>query len=262
MMNNLKSALFLLLAIGLLQGCTEKKSWTLDWAEEFDYTGPPNPEYWNYELGHIRNHEMQYYTDLPQNVRVEEGICVITAINEGGDSVTSASINTFGKVDFLYGRIEVRAKIPSALGTWPAIWTLGTNRREVRWPACGEIDIMENVGYEPNLIHANIHTQSYNHSIGTGKGDWIEADEPWSDFHIYALEWFEDHMDFFFDDSLYFTFENDGTGNSHTWPFNMPQYLLLNLAYGGSWGGQEGVDTGLLPVRYEIDYVRYYKSVH
>jgi len=260
-MNHLRSTLFLLPTISLLQGCTDKKSWTLNWSEEFDYTGPPNAEFWDYELGHIRNNEMQYYTDLPQNVRVEDGVCVITARSEGMDSVTSASINTFGRLDFLYGRIEVRAKIPSALGTWPAIWTLGTNMGEVGWPACGEIDIMENVGFDPELIHANVHMQAYNHSIGTGKGDRIEADDPWSDFHIYALEWFEDHMDFFFDDTLYFTFNNDGKGDSGTWPFNKPQYLLLNLAYGGSWGGQEGVDTSLLPVRYKIDYVRYYKPV-
>ena len=254
-MSHIKRVICLVLCVILLHGCSEKKEWTLDWAEEFDYTGPPNPVYWDNELGHIRNHEMQYYTNLPQNVKVEDGICVITALNEGMDSVTSASINTLGKVDFLYGRIEVRARIPSALGTWPAIWTLGTNMDEVGWPACGEIDIMENVGFAPDLIHANIH------STGTNRGNRIEVDGPWSDFHIYALEWFEDHMDFFYDDSLYFTYENDGTGNSDTWPFNKPQYLLLNLAYGGSWGGQEGVDTGLLPARYEIDYVRYYRPV-
>jgi beta-glucanase (GH16 family) len=121
------------------------------------------------------------------------------------------------------------------------------------------MDIMEHVGYDPNQIHANIHTKAYNHIIGTNKGNQIEVSDPWSDFHIYALEWFEDHMDFFMDDSLYFSFENDMAMNNDTWPFDKPHYLLLNLAYGGSWGGNEGVDTSLLPVQYKIDYVRYYQ---
>jgi beta-glucanase (GH16 family) len=187
-------------------------------------------------------------------------MCIITARLEGEDSITSASINTFGKKDFLYGRIEVRAQIPSARGSWPAIWMLGTNRGELGWPACGEIDIMEHVGYDPDFIHANIHTGAYNHNIGTNKGNMIQVKDPWSDFHIYAVEWFEDHMDFFLDDSLYFSFENDLAGNNDTWPFDKAHYLLLNLAYGGSWGGNKGVDTTLLPLEYKIDYVRYYKA--
>ena len=233
----------------------------LVWSDEFDYTGLPAAESWGYETGYIRNKELQYYTSDLKNVRVEEGLCLINVLlEEGEDSITSASINTLGKQEFLYGRIEVRARIPSALGTWPAIWMLGTNLSELGWPACGEIDIMEHVGYDPDRIHANIHTMAYNHSIGTNKGNQIEVREPWADFHIYALEWFEDHMDFFMDDSLYFAFENDGTGNNDTWPFDKPHYLLINLAYGGSWGGNEGVDTGKLPLQYEIDYVRYYRK--
>lgn len=250
----------LLLSIALFQACAENKDWDLVWSEEFEYTGNPNPEFWDYELGYIRNNEMQYYTDKPGNVRIEDGLCIITARLEGADSITSASINTRGKLDFHYGRIEVRAKIPSALGTWPAIWMLGTNRSELGWPACGEIDIMEHVGYDPDRIHANIHTKAYNHNIGTNKGNQIEVKDPWSDFHIYAVEWFEDHMDFFMDDSLYFSFQNDMANDNDTWPFHKPHYLLINLAYGGSWGGHEGVDTNVLPVDYEIDYVRYYQS--
>jgi len=249
-----------LLSISLLQACADKKEWDLVWSEEFDYTGSPATETWAYETGYIRNHELQYYTEEMKNVRVEDGLCIITARLEGEDSITSASINTRDKQDFLYGRIEVRAQIPSALGTWPAIWMLGTNRSELGWPACGEIDIMEHVGYDPDRIHANIHTKAYNHSIGTNKGNQIEMTDPWSDFHVYAVEWFEDHMDFFMDDSLYFSFENDLEKNNDTWPFDKTHYLLLNLAYGGSWGGNEGVDTSLLPLEYKIDYVRYYKA--
>lgn len=253
-----RNGLLLLIPV-FFQGCVEKKSWDLVWSEEFDYTGPPATESWSYETGYIRNRELQYYTDHPENVRVADGFCIITARLEGPDSITSASINTQGKKEFLYGRIEVRARIPSALGSWPAIWMLGTSHDELGWPACGEIDIMEHVGYDPDVIHANIHTKAYNHSLGTGKGDKIQVKDPWSDFHVYAVEWFEDHLDFFMDDSLYFSYENDGTGNPDTWPFDKPHYLLLNLAYGGSWGGSMGVDTTRLPLEYKIDYVRYYR---
>ena len=250
---------FVLLAVASLQGCADTNQWDLVWSEEFEYSGAPAAESWSYETGYIRNNELQYYTDKLENVRVEDGLCIITARLEGEDSITSASINTWGKKDFLYGRIEVRAQIPSALGSWPAIWMLGTNRSELGWPACGEIDIMEHVGYDPDFIHANIHTAAYNHSIGTNKGNMIEIADPWADFHVYAVEWFEDHMDFFLNDSLYFSFENDMAGNHDTWPFDKPHYLLLNLAYGGMWGGNMGVDTTLLPLEYKIDYVRYYK---
>ena len=270
-MFHLKNGFIFMLAFILLNGCSKKSEWELVWSDEFEYTGSPASESWGFETGHVRNNEMQYYTDRLENVRVEDGQCIITALLEAGedslssnpgttDSVTSASINTFGKQDFLYGRLEVRAKIPSALGTWPAIWMLGINVGDLGWPDCGEIDIMENVGYDPDLIHANIHTKAYNHVIGTNKGNRIEVKDPWEDFHLYALEWYEDRMDFFMDDSLYFSFENDRTGNNDTWPFHKPHYLLLNLAYGGSWGGQQGVDTSRLPVEYRIDYVRYYKK--
>jgi beta-glucanase (GH16 family) len=259
-MKHLRNSYLLVLITLLLSGCSTKDNWELVWSDEFDYTGSPAAESWGYETGYERNNELQYYTSDLKNVRVEEGLCLINALLEDGeDSITSASINTLGKQEFLYGRIEVRARIPSALGTWPAIWMLGTNRSELGWPACGEIDIMEHVGYDPDRIHANIHTMAYNHSIGTNKGNQIDVKDPWADFHIYAVEWFEDHMDFFMDDSLYFSFENDGTGNNDTWPFDKSHYLLINLAYGGSWGGNEGVDTGKLPLQYEIDYVRYYR---
>jgi beta-glucanase (GH16 family) len=255
-----RSFAYLTMLLLLIHSCSQKSEWDLVWSEEFDYEGAPATESWAYEIGHIRNNELQYYTDSPDNVVVQEGICTITARLEAEDSITSASINTRGKKEFLYGRIEVSARIPSALGTWPAIWMLGTNINEVGWPDCGEIDIMEHVGYDPELIHANIHTKSYNHTIGTNKGNRIRVENPHAGFHLYAVEWYEDHMDFFIDDSLYFSFQNDLTGNADTWPFDKPHYLLINLAYGGSWGGNQGVDTGLLPLSYEIDYIRYYQK--
>jgi len=254
-----KISLVLLMML-LLNGtaCSQQSEWDLVWSEEFESSGAPDEQSWIYEIGHVRNKELQYYTDSPRNVVIRDGICTITARLESEDSITSTSINTRGKMEFLYGRIEVSARIPSALGSWPAIWMLGSNIREAGWPACGEIDIMEHVGFDPDLIHANIHTEAYNHKIGTNKGNRIQVAYPHEDFHVYSVEWYEDHMDFFFDDSLYFTFQNDLAGDADTWPFDKPQDLMLNLAYGGSWGGQNGVDTSLLPLTFEIDYVRYY----
>jgi beta-glucanase (GH16 family) len=256
--------IFFLLMVSLLAiACSRQKQeekWELAWAEEFDYNGKPDAGYWGYEKGYIRNNELQYYTDQLDNVTVSDGVCTITARLEGQDSITSASINTLGKYDILYGRVEVRAKIPSALGTWPAIWMLGINMSEVGWPECGEIDIMEHVGYDPVKVHANIHTAAYNHVKGTNKGNTISVPDPSDDFHVYALEWNKDQMDFFFDDSLYFSYANDMAGDPETWPFDEPHYLLINLAYGGGWGGREGVDTTMLPLEYLIDYVRHYKK--
>jgi beta-glucanase (GH16 family) len=252
--------IFIMTMLLLGSACSPKADWELVWSDEFEYSGSPSEDSWGYELGHIRNNELQYYSNSLPNVSVGDGFCTITARLEAEDSITSASINTLGKVDFLYGRIEVRARIPSALGTWPAIWMLGTNKTDVGWPQCGEIDIMEHVGYDPDQIHANIHTGAYNHMAGTNKGNQIHVKDPHKDFHLYSVEWFEDHMDFFLDDSLYFSFQNDHTGNNDTWPFDKTHYLLINLAYGGSWGGNEGVDLSLLPLKYEIDYVRYYRK--
>ncbi len=241
----------------------KKVEWVLVWEDNFDYEGHPNEKFWDYEVGYIRNKEAQYYTKKRlENARVENGHLIIEARKDNweGKPITSASLHTYGKNSMLYGRLEVRAKLPTGRGTWPAIWMLGNNHREgTRWPDCGEIDIMENVGYAPDVIHANVHTKSYNHSIGTGKGNRITAVKPWENFHVYAVEWYEDRLEFFLDDERYFVFKNEGTG-FETWPFDKPQYLILNLAIGGGWGGQKGVDENLLPQKYYIDYVRVYKQ--
>ena len=236
--------------------------WALEWADEF--TGGPAPDLrtWSYEAGYVRNKEEQFYTtDRRENARVENGRLVIEARRDGfeGHKTTSASLHTSSKRSLLYGRIEVRAKIPTGRGTWPAIWTLGENRREVGWPRCGEIDIMENVGFAPAIIHANIHTGTYNHTRGTGKGNRIDAGRPWDAFHTYAVEWWPDRLEFFLDDTRYFVFRKEAADDG-VWPFDKPQYLILNLAIGGAWGGQKGVDDGIFPARYEIEYVRYFKA--
>lgn len=238
-------------------------SWTLVWADEFDREGLPDPEKWSYEEGFIRNHELQYYTSGRQeNARVEDGNLVIEARREsfGEAEYTSASLTTRGKASWRYGRVEVRAKLPTGRGMWPAIWMLGTNIDEVGWPECGEIDIMENVGFDPDLIHGNVHTKSFNHVLKTNKGAAIWVPDSHANFHVYAIEWFPDRIDFFVDDTKYLTFENSGAGTAE-WPFDQPHYLIINAAIGGDWGGQEGVDDSIFPQRYYVDYVRVYEMM-
>jgi beta-glucanase (GH16 family) len=235
--------------------------WTLVFADEFDAPGALDPAKWGYDLGYIANDEKQFYTSRSENVRAEGGNLLIEARKEAyqGYAYTSARIVTRGRFELLYGKVEVRAKLPTGRGTWPAIWMLGANIDQVGWPACGEIDVMENVGFDPLLVHGTVHTAAYNGSAGTQKGASLAVANPWEDFHVYAAEWFADHVDFFVDGQRYFTFRNEGTG-ARTWPFDKPQYLLLNLAIGGSWGGQQGIDDSLFPHRFLVDYVRIYQQ--
>jgi beta-glucanase (GH16 family) len=235
-------------------------AWTLVFADEFDAPGALDPAKWGYDLGYIANDEKQWYTSRSENARVENGHLVIEARKEAyqGYAYTSARVVTRGRFELLYGRVEVRAKLPTGRGAWPAIWMLGTSIDQAGWPACGEIDVMENVGFDPLLVHASVHTAAYNHVIGTQKTASITVASPWEDFHVYAMEWFADHVDVSVDGQSYFTFRNEGTG-SRTWPFDKPQYLLLNLAIGGSWGGQKGIDDSIFPLRYLVDYVRVYR---
>ncbi len=234
--------------------------WKLTWSDEFDRPGRPDPAKWGYEVGYIRNKEEQYYTkDRPENARIEGGKLVIEARKDNfeGKPITAASLNTAGKREFLYGKFEVRAKLPKGRGTWPAIWFLGTNIREVGWPRCGELDLMEHVGFDPNKVHFNIHTEAYNHVKGTGKGAAVDFPTP-EDWHVYGMEWYPDRVDFFLDGKKTFTYAKEKDDVS-VWPFAKPHYLLINLAIGGGWGGQKGVDPEIFPARYEIDYVRYYE---
>jgi beta-glucanase (GH16 family) len=267
-------AIFFLLIIG--GAAIAAEGWKLVWSDEFDKPGTPDPAKWGYENGFVRNGEQQYYTrDRKENARVEDGMLVIEARKEqfrnpsyntnrpsSGRNrefaeYTSASLTTRGKASWAHGRIEVRAKLPAGRGTWPAIWTLGTN--QVGWPACGEIDIMEFVGFDPGVIHANIHTTKYNHVKKTGKGSQTTIPDATSEFHVYAMEWDSSQMDFFVDGKKYFTYRNEGSGVA-AWPYDSDQYLILNLAIGGSWGGQKGIDDTIFPCRYYIDYVRVYRK--
>ena len=267
---------FLLLLATSVRGA----EWKLVWSDEFDTAGLPDPAKWNYETGWIRNNEQQFYTrERQENARVADGLLIIEARKEKFKNptfntnatntargrrnrefadYTSASLTTRGKAGWTYGRMEVRAKLPSGRGTWPAIWTLGTNS-QAGWPACGEIDIMEFVGSDPGTVHANIHTRKYNHVQKTGKGSQIKIADASDAFHVYALEWTPDRLDFFVDDQKYFTFRNEGTG-AEAWPYDHDQYLILNLAIGGSWGGAKGIEDSIFPQRFYIDYVRVYQG--
>ncbi len=239
--------------------------WKLVWADEFDQDGKPDPKKWKYELGYqIRNREAQHYTDKKKNAYVKDGHLIIEAIKEKSKApngktadYTAASLNS--AKPFLYGRIDVRAKLPTGRGMWPAIWMLADRIGKVRWPLCGEIDIMENVGYDPHVVHGSVHTQKYNHTINTHQSSSLELEAPWENFHVYGIEWYPDRIDFYIDRVKYMTFNNEGSGDE-AWPFDNPHNLKLNIAIGGMWGGVKGIDDSIFPQQMVIDYVRVYEA--
>jgi beta-glucanase (GH16 family) len=245
-----------------LTSSSARPGWTLVWSDEFDRDGVPDPAKWKPEVGMVRNNELQHYTaGRKENARVEGGILVIEARKESFDKAgyTSASLTTAGIASWTYGRVEVRAKVPGGRGTWPAIWMLGNAVDKVGWPSCGEIDIMEHVGFDPDKIHCTVHTNAYCWPKGTQRGRALDVKAPYADFHVYSMEWTADRIDLAFDDRVVFTFTNEGKGKD-VWPFDAPHYLLLNLAIGGSWGGTKGVDDAIFPCRMLVDYVRVYRA--
>ena len=243
--------------------------WQLVWADEFNYTGLPDPAKWKYDTGGHGwgNKELQYYTQArKENARVENGSLIIEARRDQwkGHEFTSARLVSKGKGDWTYGRFEVRAKLPSGKGTWPAIWMLPTDWSYGGWPSSGEIDIMEQVGYEPNVIHSSVHTKQYHHSIGTHKTATTTLSTATTDFNVYAVEWTSEEIRGYLNDQHYFTFKNERLTNPDAdyrhWTFDRPFHLLLNIAVGGTWGGAQGVDRNIWPQRMEIDYVRVYQA--
>lgn len=238
------------------------------WSDEFDNAGAPDSTKWNYDLGDgcpnvcgWGNNEAQYYTSDSKNVRVEDGHLIIEAHKDslGGKAYTSTRIVSKMKGDWLYGRIEIKAKLPKGKGTWPAIWMLSTDGKYGGWPASGEIDIMEHVGYDPGVIHGTIHTETYNHGKGTQKEGKITVEDCMDTFHVYAIDWTKDKMDFFVDDKLYHTVTRDPNEDFKGWPFDHRFHLIMNIAVGGNWGGKEGIDDSIWPQRMEVDYVRVFQ---
>lgn len=232
------------------------------WSDEFNYSGLPDSTKWNYDVGGNGwgNNELEFYTDRrTENARVENGVLVIEARKEPwqGMGYTSARLITKGKGDWQYGKIEVKAKLPRGRGTWPAIWMLGSTT-PLKWPDDGEIDIMEHVGFDPGNIHASIHCKKYNHVIGTQKTAITMVPDCSDKFHVYTVEWNKDSVLESVDGSVYFRFGNEKSGYA-AWPFDNKMHLLLNIAVGGNWGGQQGVDSTIWPQRMEVDYVRVWR---
>lgn len=263
----MKTFSLIVLVLVICWSCSQKTSdpFELVWSDEFDYNGLPDSTKWAYDtVGNSwgwGNRELQYYTvEKTENARVSNGTLKITARQQQNENLdyTSARLITKHKGDWLYGKFEVKAKLPEGRGLWPAIWMLPTDWQYGGWPQSGEIDIMENVGYDPDTIVASIHTASYNHKVGTQRNNKISIPDNRNKFHIYMLQWDENTIKVSVDRKVYFVFNKDAN-NPDIWPFDKRFHLLLNLAVGGDWGGMYGVDSLIFPATFEIDYVRVYQ---
>ena len=226
----------------------------LFWSEEFNTDGPPDPTKWGYDLGAggWGNQELEYYTSRPENAVVKDGLLKINLIKESynGSGYTSARLLSKGKFEFTYGKVEIKAKLPAGVGTWPAIWMLGSNVNTVPWPACGEIDIMEHLGRTLNTIYGTLHYPG--HSGGSANGATTVIANATTEFHIYSVEWTAAAIKIFVDNTLFHTVANDGSI-----PFNHDFFLILNVAMGGGFGGTP--DPAVTNATMEIDYIRVYK---
>lgn len=249
---------------------------TLDnlvWADEFDVEGAPNPQNWNFEIGDGTaqgipgwgNNELQYYTDRPENVKVENGMLVITALEESieGSSYTSARLTTQNLFEKQYGRFEARIKVPFGKGYWPAFWLLGNDCDMNPWPACGEIDVMEYLGDQPTVVFGSVHGPGYNAGESISKEYELDDGRFDTKFHVFGIEWSPNRINYYVDDVLYQSLtpedideETDGEG---LWVFNdRPFYIIVNLAVGGSFPGNPNADTEF-PQSMIVDYVRVYE---
>lgn len=252
----------------ILPGPPQDLGWQFEeipfWADEFDHEGLPDPTKWGYDIGGggWGNNELQYYTNLLRNASVKDGILTITAIREPYENreFTSARLISKNKGDLLYGRIEARAKVPSGRGTWPAIWMLPTDWEYGGWPSSGEIDIMEHVGYDPDVVHMSTHTEAYYWRLNNHKTAKRTVPGARNDFQVYRLDWTPYAIRGYINNQLLFTSINEGTGYK-AWPFDKRFHILLNLAVGGDWGGQQGVDNNAFPASMTVDYVRFFRMI-
>jgi beta-glucanase (GH16 family) len=243
--------------------------WTLTWSDEFNGPNgsPPDASKWVSETGGEGwgNSELEYYTARPENVYQQDGNLVIKALQEkytGGGvtrNYTSARLKTQGKFSQAYGRFEARIKIPSGQGMWPAFWMLGDDIDKAGWPACGEIDIMENIGKEPAIVYGSIHGPGYVGGTGLGAPFHLPAGQVFADdFHLYAVEWEPDAIRLYVDDHLYSTRTRADLRPGWKWTFDHPFFLILNVAVGGDWPGSPDAST-VFPQTMLVDYVRVYK---
>jgi beta-glucanase (GH16 family) len=244
-----------------------EKNWQFEstpiWQDEFNNGVSPDATKWTFETGGNGwgNNELQYYTS-GVNSSISNGNLVIAAKKETslGRDYTSSRMITKGKGDWLYGRFEIKAKLPKGRGTWPAIWMLSSDNAYGNWPSSGEIDIMEHVGYDVNNVHCSIHTSAFNHTRGTQKSTSKFIADAVDAFHVYRVDWTPYAVRGYIDGVAYFEFLNNNTGFT-AWPFNKPFHLLLNVAVGGNWGGVQGVDNTAFPATMDVDYVRVYKMI-
>ena len=241
--------------------------WKLVWSDEFNQPdgSPPDSANWSFETGGNGwgNNEMEFYTARTNNARVENGKLVIEARQEGygGKGITSARLVTKGKCSWTYGRIEARIQIPRGQGIWPAFWMMGTNIDSAGWPGCGEIDIMENIGKEPGIVHGTVHGPGYSGEHGIGgpfklSGDTLLA----NDFHVYGIEWTTNRIDWYIDGQTYFSITPARLPPGAPWAFDQPKFVILNLAVGGGWPGYPDATT-IFPQRMLVDYVRVYQKL-
>ena len=283
----MKLNIYLLYLLLILFSCNEEQSkytdqsdistisenWELLWSDEFNDEELDLTKWnkLNWKPGWVNN-ELQAYTDRDTNIFLENGHLVLQGNIEPGYSgtdyvgnnyvadYTSGRVNTDDKFSTTYGRFDIKAKLPAGKGSWPAIWMLGESISSIGWPQCGEIDIMEHVGYDLGLVHGSIHTQDYNHMYGTQKSGSKYVDDVTDAFHVYSLEWSPFYLRYLIDNEPFFFVYNDSNGDFGKWPFNDPHYLILNLAIGGDWGGVQGVSASAFPMKMYIDYVRVYKK--
>jgi len=263
--------LLLVCNVALAQSNSAKpsSSWTLVWSDEFNGPNgsPVDSSKWVFETGGNGwgNDELEYYTARPENIYQQDGNLVIKILKENYTSggvtrdYTSARLKTQGKFSQAYGRFEARIKIPRGQGMWPAFWMLGDDVDKVQWPACGEIDIMENIGKEPGTVYGSIHGPGYVGGTGLGAPFRLPAGQAFADdFHIYAVEWEPEAIRLYVDDNLYETRTRADLRPGWKWAFDHPFFLLLNVAVGGGWPGSPDAST-VFPQTMLVDYVRVYR---
>lgn len=280
--NNIPKALFIALTtiVIVFNSCSKKDATTppvtpptdttqstlppyqLVWSDEFDADGLPDNTKWGYDVGGggWGNNELEYYTDSKtENARVENGNLVIEVRKEnaGGRNYTSARLITKGKAEWTYGRFDIKAQLPTGRGLWPAIWLLSATD-PLSWPSDGELDIMEEVGFDQNRIYGTAHNLAYNGANGLQKGSNRLVDDADKSFHLYSLEWTPDAVTWFIDSTQFYKYPDPKTGPDK-WPYFKDFYMILNIAVGGNWGGQQGVDDSIFPQQMLIDYVRVYQ---
>lgn len=264
--NRIISAIGVLFLVCLCAPAQGSRFSRLVFADEFDTPGLPDSTRWEYEIGHLRNHELQYYTSHRlENTSVHDGMLHLTIradsliIDGKTEPITSGSLKTRGTFNFRYGRIDVRAKLPKCLGTWAAIWLMPTDKKYGGWPKSGEIDIMEHVGYDPERINYAVHTEAFNHMKKNGKGSHAFCADAHENFHVYSLEWDENSITWLLDGRKRYVLTRPVDATWEEWPFDEEFYLIVNNAFGGGWGGSKGTAPDELPQNYVIDYVRIYQ---